>query len=140
MRFVLATLGTRGDVEPFATIGRELQRRGHDVQMAVPPNYIGFVESAGLAAVPHGPDQVQQNADLARKYGNAPNPMFMAWVIAEDIKRLWPTLGTALTSLAEGADLLLTDTSEHGLAANVAEYYDIPVATLHYYPSGGIRR
>ena len=137
MRFVLATLGTRGDVEPFATIGRELQRRGHDVRMAVPPNYIGFVESAGLAAVPHGPDQVQQNADLARKYGNAPNPMFMAWVISEDIKRLWPMLGTALTSLAEGADLLLTDTSEHGLAANVAEYYDIPVATLHYYPSGG---
>lgn len=137
MRFALATMGTRGDVEPFATIGRELQRRGHEVRMAVPPNYIRFVESAGLSAVPHGPDQVKQNEDIVRKYGTAPNPMFLAWVISEDLKRLWPSLGTALTSLADGADLLLTDTSEHGLAANVAEYYDIPAATLHYYPSGG---
>lgn len=136
MRIVLATLGTRGDVEPCATIGRELQRRGHDVTMAVPPNYVGFVESAGLAAVPHGPDQVRQNAEIARKYGESPNPVFMAWVISEDLKRLWPQLGTALTSLADGADLLLTDASQQGLAANVAEYYDIPQAALHIYPLG----
>lgn len=136
MRIVLATLGTRGDVEPCATIGRELQRRGHDVTMAVPPNYMGFVESAGLAAVPHGPDQVRQNAEIARKYGESPNPVFMAWVISEDLKRLWPQLGTALTSLADGADLLLTDASQQGLAANVAEYYSISQAALHIYPLG----
>ncbi|OBJ35313.1 glycosyltransferase [Mycobacterium colombiense] len=136
MRIALATLGTRGDVEPCATIGRELQRHGHDVTMAVPPNYVGFVESVGLAAVPHGPDQVRQNADIARKYGESPNPVFMAWVISEDLKRLWPQLGTALTSLADGADLLLTDASQQGLAANVAEYYDIPQAALHIYPLG----
>lgn len=104
--------------------------------MAVPPNYLGFVESAGLAAVPHGPDQILQNAEIARKYGETPNPVFMAWVIAEDLKRLWPQLGTALTSLADGADLLLTDASQQGLAANVAEYYDIPQAALHIYPLG----
>lgn len=136
MRIVLATLGTRGDVEPCTAIGRELQRRGHEVTMAAPPNYVGFVESAGLAAIPHGPDQVRQNAEIARKYGETPNPVFMAWVISEDLKRLWPQLGTALTSLADGADLLLTDASQQGLAANVAEYYDIPQAALHIYPLG----
>ena len=104
--------------------------------MAVPPNHIGFVESAGLAAVDHGPDQVLQNANIARKYGNTPNPMLMAWEILRDITQLWPELGTALTSLADGADLLLTDASEQGLAANVAEYYDIPQAALHIYPIG----
>jgi UDP:flavonoid glycosyltransferase YjiC (YdhE family) len=86
MRFVLATLGTRGDVEPCATIGRELQRRGHDVRMAVPPNYIGFVKSAGLASVVgHGPDQTLQNENIARKYGETPNPILMAWVIMNDL-------------------------------------------------------
>ena len=134
MRFVLATLGSRGDVEPCAAIGRELQRRGHEVRMAVPPNYIGFVESAGLAAVAHGPDQVLQNANIARKYGKTPHPISMAWEIFRDVTQLWPELGTALTSLADGADLLLTDASQQGLAANVAEYYDIPVAALHIYP------
>lgn len=136
MRFALATLGTRGDVEPCATIGRELQRRGHDVRMAVPPNYLGFVESAGLSAVPHGQDQVEQNAKILRKYGNAPNPILIAWEMVRDITQLWPELGAALVSLADGADLILTDASEHGLAANVAEYYDIPVAALHIYPIG----
>ena len=134
MRFVLATLGTRGDIEPCAAIGRELQRRGHDVLMAVPPNYVGFIESAGLAAVAHGPDQVRQNADIARKYGTTPNPVVMAWEIFRDLTQLWPELGTALTSLADGADLLLTDAGEQGLAANVAEYYDIPQAAMHIYP------
>jgi len=37
-----------------------------------------------------------------------------------DMTQLWPELGTALTSLADGADLLLADPSELGLAANVA--------------------
>ena len=58
----------------------------------------------------------------------------MTWEILRDVTQFWPTLGTALTSLADGADLLLTDPSEQGLAANVAEYYDIPLAALHFYP------
>ena len=134
MRFVLATLGSRGDVEPCAAIGRELLRRGHGVRMAVPPNMVGFVESAGLAAVAHGPDQVLQNANIVRKYGKMPHPISMAWEILSDVRKLWPELGMALTSLAHGADLLLTGSSEQGLAANVAEYYDIPLAVLHIYP------
>ncbi|EFG75796.1 glycosyltransferase family 28 N-terminal domain protein [Mycobacterium parascrofulaceum ATCC BAA-614] len=93
MRFALATLGTRGDVEPCAAIARELQRRGHDVRMAVPPNYVGFIEAAGLTAIPHGRDQVQQNAEIARKYGATPNPAVMAWEIVRDITELWPALG-----------------------------------------------
>ena len=39
------------------TAGRELQRRGHEVRLAVPPNLVGLVESAGLGAVPYGRDQ-----------------------------------------------------------------------------------
>ncbi|MDT5390339.1 MAG: hypothetical protein QOE04_3980, partial [Mycobacterium sp.] len=31
MKVVVACYGTRGDVEPCAAIGRELQHRGHDV-------------------------------------------------------------------------------------------------------------
>jgi UDP:flavonoid glycosyltransferase YjiC (YdhE family) len=95
---------------------------------------VGFVESAGLAAVAHGPDQVLQNANIVRKYGKMPHPISMAWEILSDVRKLWPELGMALTSLADGADLLLTDSSEQGLAANVAEYYDIPLAVLHIYP------
>jgi UDP:flavonoid glycosyltransferase YjiC (YdhE family) len=134
MKFALATVGSRGDVEPFAAVGRELQRRGHEVRVAVPPNYLGLVESAGLAGVAHGPDQAARNAELIRKYGETPNPISVALEIMNDVSLLWPALGTALKSLADGADLILADLSEQGLAANVAEYYDIPLAALQYYP------
>ena len=60
MRFVLAVHVTRGDVEPCAAVGMELQRRGHEVQMAVAPNMVDFVGSAGLAAVRYGPDSQEQ--------------------------------------------------------------------------------
>ena len=55
MKFVLAAYGSRGDVEPCAVVGRELLRRGHDVKMAVPPNMLGLVESAGLTPVAETP-------------------------------------------------------------------------------------
>jgi glycosyl transferase family 28 len=47
MKFVLASYGTRGDIEPSAAVGRELLRRGHEVRMGVPPDLVGLVESAG---------------------------------------------------------------------------------------------
>jgi UDP:flavonoid glycosyltransferase YjiC (YdhE family) len=56
MKFVVAGYGSRGDVEPCAAAALELLRRGHDVRMAVPPNMLGFVESAGLVRVAYGPD------------------------------------------------------------------------------------
>ena len=37
-------------------------------------------------------------------------------------------------SLADGADLLLTGVNFEHPAAKVAEYYDIPLAVLHYSP------
>ncbi len=43
-------------------------------------------------------------------------------------------MSTTLTSLADGADLLFTGLTFEDAAANVAEYYDIPLATLHYGP------
>ena len=46
----------------------------------------------------------------------------------------WAEMSTTLTSLADGADLLFTGMIYQGLAANVAEYYDIPLAALHYFP------
>src|SRR5579875_101613 len=54
MRFVLASWGSRGDIEPFVVVGRELERRGHDVRMTVPPDQVGFAEAARLTAVPGG--------------------------------------------------------------------------------------
>jgi UDP:flavonoid glycosyltransferase YjiC (YdhE family) len=54
--------------------------------------------------------------------------------IAGPLVRGWQEMGTTLRSLADGADLIFTGINFEDAAANVAEYYDIPLATLHYFP------
>lgn len=133
MKFALAGYGSRGDVEPFAAVGRELLRRGHDVSMAVTPNMIGFVESAGLAAGAFGPDP-PQNEDFS--HTTLQNPILMMSAFTDQIRAAWVQWGTSLLALADGADLVLTGKSEQGLAANVAQHYGIAQAALHFFPEG----
>ncbi|OBI22962.1 glycosyl transferase family 1 [Mycobacterium sp. E2327] len=141
MKFVLASWGSRGDVEPNLAVGRELVNRGHEVCMAVPPDLVGFAESAGVAAVGFGPE-AQTILDAHREYWTC----FFShpWRIRDLIRsRLaiagplllgWQEMSTTLRSLADGADLIFTGINFEDAAANVAEYYDIPLATLHYFP------
>jgi UDP:flavonoid glycosyltransferase YjiC (YdhE family) len=52
----------------------------------------------------------------------------------EPVTKCWEEISTTLRWLADGADLLFTGLSFQEPAANVAEYYDIPLVTLHYVP------
>lgn len=80
---------------------------------------MSFVESAGIAAVPFGSD-----ASSAAAMGD----------VVRNIREAWVQWGAALKALSDGADLILTGKGEQGLAANVAEYYGIPNAALHFFP------
>jgi len=134
MKVVLAGYGTRGDTEPFAAVGRELLRRGHDVCMAVAPEMVGLLELAELDAVPFGPESL---ASSRKRMTQAS----VSGVVDEKeyLSRAMEEWGTTLTALANGADLLVTGRIEQGLAANVAEYYDIPQAALHFFPGAHSR-
>jgi UDP:flavonoid glycosyltransferase YjiC (YdhE family) len=135
MKFALAIHGSRGDVEPFAAVGLELQRRGHEVRMAVPPNMLGFVESAGLDGVAYGPSsQAVNEEDFVRDFWNISTPVKVVRAGRYYLGEVWPKMGTTLTLLAEGTDLLLTGMVQQGLAINVAEYHRIPLAELHCFP------
>lgn len=141
MKFVLAFYGTRGDVEPGVAVGRELLRRGHDVCMAVPPDLVGFAEAAGLAAVDYGPD-VQAWLESTRNFWAFFFRNF--WRVRAVLAflresrapgtRCWGEMSTMLTSLTDGADLLVTGMSYQELAANVSEYRGIPLATVLWFP------
>jgi UDP:flavonoid glycosyltransferase YjiC (YdhE family) len=136
MKFVMAAYGSRGDVEPSAAVAVELLRRGHDVSMAVPPRMLGFVESAGLGGIARGPEPQKQTSPNPDGAGNVSmnNPLGTMLKVAEHFNEVWTERSGTLTALAEGADLILTGITEQGLAANVAEYYGIPLAALHFFP------
>jgi len=141
LKFVLASYGGRGDVEPAIVVGRELVQRGHEVCMAVPPNLVAFTEAAGLAAAPYGLDS-RPILDTQRKYWTC--YFRTPWRIkelnrlgrqtAEFAAQCWGEMTTSLMSLADGADLLMTGLIFEQPAANVAEYHDIPLSTVHFFP------
>jgi UDP:flavonoid glycosyltransferase YjiC (YdhE family) len=135
MKFALAIHGSRGDVEPGAAVALELARRGHEVLMGVAPNLIGLIESAGLDAVAYGPDSDELNEnEFIQDFLNVRTPIRLLSAHRKFFAEGWAEMGTTLKSLADGADLLLTGMIQQGLAANVAEYYDIPVVSLHWMP------
>ncbi|MGW4096196.1 MULTISPECIES: glycosyltransferase [unclassified Mycobacterium] len=144
MKLVLASYGTRGDVEPCVAVGCELLRRGHDVRLAVSPDLVGFAEAAGLPTVPYGPDTAvwsDAHRDFwIRFFGNFWKVQELAKLmremreIGESVVQFWEEISTTLKSLADGADLLVTFLNFEPPAANVAEYYGIPMATVHVSP------
>ncbi|MCV7309391.1 glycosyltransferase [Mycobacterium paraffinicum] len=141
MKFVLASYGTRGDIEPSLVVGRELARRGHDVRMAVPPDSVGFVEAAGVSAVAYGLD-TRTWLDVYRNFwtsffgafwriGNLRKLWHEMWKLSDES---WTQMSKTLASVAGGADLLFVGLSYQEAAVNVAEYLNIPLATLHHVP------
>jgi UDP:flavonoid glycosyltransferase YjiC (YdhE family) len=143
MKFVLTCYGMRGDIEPSVVVGRELLHRGHDVRIAVPPNLVGFAEEAGLAAVPYGLDS-RPLVEVQREYWTC---LFRSpWrtqeldrlgrEISEFVTECWTkeVTTTTLRSLVEGADLVIAGLGFEQFAANVADCYGIPFATLLFLP------
>jgi UDP:flavonoid glycosyltransferase YjiC (YdhE family) len=141
MKFALASYGTRGDIEPSVVVGRELQRRGHDVCIAVPPDLVGFAESAGLTAVPYGAE-THAWMDAFRNFCTT---LFSRFWRVRDISRWgleikevtnqsWAHMNKTMQSLADGADLVLAGQTYQEIAANVAESYGLPLVTLHHVP------
>ena len=87
MKIAILTLGTRGDVQPYAVLGKGLQERGHDVVLSTAKDFETFVQSYGLNFVQVDADfqamihseernKIKNKPWLARKYMNEHvNPM-----------------------------------------------------------------
>src|SRR6202007_982926 len=125
MKFVVAAYGSRGDVEPCAAAALELLRRGHDVRMAVPPHMLRFIESAGLTAVPYGREWQAhlRDEDFVRM---TQNPLSAIHEPIEYVVQVLAEKSATLTSLTNGADLLVAGFNEQGLAANCGGDLGVP--------------
>jgi UDP:flavonoid glycosyltransferase YjiC (YdhE family) len=141
MKIVLANWGSRGEVEPFAVLARELVRRGHDVYLVVAPDMVSFAESAGPKAVAYGPT-VQAVIEPHQEYFAL---LFSKPWRVRDLARLVRKFAdpidqgrgeacNTLMATSDGADLLVTGMNYEGIAANVAEYRNIALATLQHFP------
>ncbi|QNL49802.1 glycosyltransferase family 1 protein [Olivibacter sp. SDN3] len=79
MKIAILTLGTRGDVQPYAVLGRALKERGHEVVLSTAKNFESFIASYGLDFIPVDADfqtlliseegsKIRKNPFLVRKH------------------------------------------------------------------------
>ncbi|WP_214467498.1 glycosyltransferase [Microbacterium flavescens] len=86
MRLLLATAGSRGDVEPFAALARRAATRGHEVRLVAPDN--SGADLTGVDTVSMGVDYSRmiedQGVSIAaalRSYRNVVRPVMHAVIV-----------------------------------------------------------
>ena len=74
MKITILTLGTRGDVQPYAVLGKALAERGHSVILSTAKNFRELVESYGIGFHPIDTDYEKLlNSEEGKKIFNG-NP------------------------------------------------------------------
>ncbi len=74
-KFIIPTIGTRGDVQPYIALALGLQAHGQTVTLASHPCMRGLVESYGVTFAPIGPD-IDIAHETARIQANSPH-----WIV-----------------------------------------------------------
>lgn len=107
MKIAILTLGTRGDIQPYAVLGQALNQRGHSVIISTAKNYKQLVESYEVDFLPIEVDfQALLNSDEGKKMMRG-NP----FVIKRNLKTwLYPLIVHSLIefyNLSRECDIIL---------------------------------
>jgi UDP:flavonoid glycosyltransferase YjiC (YdhE family) len=73
LNVVIQVVGSRGDVQPFIALGKELQRYGHRVRLATHDVFDSFVRESGLEFYPIGGDPKELMAYMVKNPGLIPS-------------------------------------------------------------------
>jgi hypothetical protein len=73
LNVVIQVVGSRGDVQPFIALGKELQRYGHRVRLATHDIFDSFVRESGLDFYPIGGDPKELMAYMVKNPGLIPS-------------------------------------------------------------------
>ncbi|RDW85836.1 hypothetical protein BP5796_04161 [Coleophoma crateriformis] len=72
LSIVVQVVGSRGDVQPFIALGKELQKSGHRIRIATHDVFADFVRDSGLEFFPVGGDPEQLMAYMVKNPGIMP--------------------------------------------------------------------
>jgi len=132
MHYLLFTVGTFGDLNPYLGLGEVLHRRGHQVTLMTNPQYESTVRETGLRFVPVG--------ELARLDYYLNHPDFFnasrSWKLALDICYLGPMRATyhAIEERFVPGETVVVSAS-WGFGARIAqEKLGVPLVTVHLEP------
>jgi UDP:flavonoid glycosyltransferase YjiC (YdhE family) len=129
LRVVLATVGSRGDVQPMLALAQALVARGHVPVVAAPPNFERWVRGLGFEFAPLGIDTQVYLAENRDAW--AGNPVKVIREMSRAFNEHIPLQAQQLKPVCDKADAILYG----GLALaapTVADYLRLPVLGVLY--------
>jgi vancomycin aglycone glucosyltransferase len=126
MRILLATHGTRGDVQPMVALAVALRARGHVVSLTVPANFVSWVRGYGFDTVSDGIDVEA----LLRSSGAGLQSL--GWQMRY-LSRNIPLLFEPVARASEDCDLVVGAALQFA-AASVAQWRNVPYAHAVFCP------
>jgi sterol 3beta-glucosyltransferase len=136
MRLLAITFGTRGDVEPFLTLGSGLSAAGHDVKLVSHEMFDGLASGSGVEFVGspgRGMREIIESDEAQEMMRGLGNPLTLPrrleQLFGDDINLLYESVDGA----ARDIDAILCFPATFP-AMDVAELRGIPVIQVHHVP------
>jgi UDP:flavonoid glycosyltransferase YjiC (YdhE family) len=129
MKILIATLGSRGDVQPYLALAVGLQQAGHGVTLAAPQTFAGWIQSYGVdvAPVQFNPQDAMQK--LSQTGGGLRSLSAMLKIVREGMKEAQADVWQA----AKDTDFFIQSATGMG-AMEMAELRGIPAAFAYLFP------
>jgi len=130
LRVVLATIGSRGDVQPMLALAQTLQQRGHMPVVAAPPNFQTWIEGLGFAFAPLGQDMqafMREHPELMTG-----NPIRLARGFLKYFEEQLASQAADLRAACQGADAMVYAGLAFFSGASVAQALQLPAICLQF--------
>ena len=112
-KIAMFTMGTRGDVQPYIFLSKELIRNGYDVVLGSHPCWRGLVEASGIHFEPIGPDiDIEKEAAVIR--GKTHNAILSLVKCMNFIMKIIRGSSEEVYELCKGKDLIVVTHSQMG--------------------------
>ncbi len=107
------TMGTRGDVQPYIFLSKELMKNGYEVTLGSHPCWRKLIEEAGIRFAPIGPDiDIEKEAAAIR--GKVSNPVLSMLKTMNFVFRIIQESTTEIYEVCKGQDIIIVSHSQMG--------------------------
>ena len=107
------TMGTRGDVQPYIFLSKELMKNGYEVTLGSHPCWRELIEEAGIHFTPIGPDiDIEKEAAAIR--GKFSNPVLSMIKTMNFVFRIIQQSTTEIYEVCKRKDLIIVSHSQMG--------------------------
>lgn len=126
-KIAMFTMGTRGDVQPYIILSKELMKNGYDVTLGSHPCWKKLIEDAGIYFEPIGPD-IDIEKEVAIIRGKVSSPALSMLKTMNFVFRIIQESTHEIFEVCKGKDLIIVSHSQMG--ATEAEVLGIPTVNV----------